>query len=201
MAKPSPSTQKIFALSSTIGAVLKANQNGEPKQIALQLQINRSMKTFHAKAGRKTYWEISNQVAEIWERIAERHQNTIKEEEVPVFVSYLCTLVPPKDFKTFLAMSPYRSTVTIDPQTNKNIIESILLLDKELNELCNTKSYSLPIRKPEPVKTKTSRDKSKKQKQSTGSNLTSKQRKERKRHSSAKSFLQQRIEQAKLLKE
>jgi len=203
MAKPSKSTIKSFAISSTIGAILKSNQTGEPKLLALQLQINRGMKVFYAKAGPKLYWEVSNKIASIWEVIAARHQNTIKEEDVPVFIDYLCTLIPPKDFKAFLAISPYRSTLTIDPQVNRNIIHSILLLDKEVNEFIGTSAYTLTKPKQKQVKVKKQRDKSKKQ-STSGSNqskLTRKQLKERQRHSNAKSFLQQRIEQARLTKD
>ena len=195
MAKPSPSTQKAYAITSTIGAVLKSNQDGHPKLLALQLQANRAMKVFFRKAGSKMYWNISNQVAEVWEKIADRHQNTIKEEEVPMFIEHMCTLLPPKDFKSFLAITPYRTTVTIDPQVNRNIIESIIMLDEEINKICGTKSYTMSVRKPKPIKVKRERDKSKKVKVSSG--LTKNQIKERERHSSAKSFLQQRIEAAK----
>ena len=196
MSKPSPSTKKCYAITSTIGAVLKSNQDGHPKLLALQLQANRAMKVFFRKAGSKMYWNISNQVAEVWEKIAERHQNTIKEEEVPMFVEHLCTLIPPNDFKSFLAIAPYRTTITIDPQVNRNIIESILLMDEEINKICGTKAYALSVRKPKPIKVKRERDKSKKTK--TERKPTQNQVRERERHNNVKTFLQKRIEEAKL---
>lgn len=200
MAKPNKATQKAFAVASTIGAVLKSNQNGEPKLLALQLQVNKAMKVFSRKAGPKIYWAISNEVANIWEIIAERHQNEIKEEEVPKFIEYLCMLIPPNDFKTFLVVSPYRTNIEIRPEVNARIIESILLLDEKLNELIGTSAYTLTKPKEKVVKEKKQRDKSKK-KTTAASRLTRKQEKERQRHSNAKSFLQQRIEAARAKKE
>ena len=199
MSRPDKSTIKAFALSATLGAVLKSNQNGEPKLVAMQLQINRSMQVFYRKAGPKLYWNISHVVGDIWEEIAARHQNTIKEEEVPKFIEYLCMLVPPKNFKTFLAMQPYKSSVSIRSEVNARIVESILLLDQRLNEYVGTRAYALTLKKPKIEKVKKIRDKSKKVKKSTQS--TSKQLKERQRHSNAKSFLQQRIEAARAKKE
>ncbi len=201
MAKPSPSTIKAFCVASTLGAVLKSNQDGHPKLLQLQLQINRAMKVFYRKASPKVYWSISNKVAEVWETIAERHQNSIKAEEVPKFIEYLCILVPPQDFKAFLATTPFRTSVIIDSQTNINIIESILLLDEEINKICGTKSYTMSVRKPKPIKVKKIRDKSKKTISNTGSNLTKNQLKERQRHTKAKSFLQECIKQSKQSKD
>jgi hypothetical protein len=193
---------KAFAIASTIGAVLKSNQTGEPKLVALQVQVLRAMRVFNKKAGSKTYWNISLKVADVWEKITERHNNTIKEEEVPKFVEYLCMTIPPKDFKEFFAIKAYSIKDDINPETNKNILDSILMLNDEINKISGTRSYSLPITRAKPVveKEKKKRDVSKKQKSSC-SGPTRKQVKERERHSNVKSFLQKKIEEAKAKKE
>ena len=199
MAKIPKNVIKAFAVSSTIGAVLKSHQNGEPKLLALQLQINRAMKVFSRKAGPKLYWKISDQIAKIWETIASRHQNTILEEEVPQFTEYLCMLLPPKDFKEFLAVSSYRTSIKIRPEVNARIVESVLLLDEEINKFLGTSAYALTKPKQTITKQKTKRDISKKK--IVKSSPTKNQRDERIRHKKAKSFLQQRIEEAKKLKD
>jgi len=195
MSKPSRSIMKAFAVGSTLGAVLKSHQNGDPKLLALQLQINRMMKVFHAKAGPKTYWHVANAVAEVWEVIAKRHQNEIKEHEVPRFTEYLCMLIPPKDFKTFLAVSPYRTSVQIRPEVNAKIVESILLLDEELNKLLGTKPYTLTKPKATKIKVKKQRDKSSKVK--TQSSTSKSKLKEAERKSNVRSFLRDKIKAAK----
>jgi hypothetical protein len=198
MAKPNKATIKAFAIASVIGAVLVSNQNGEPKLLALQVQINRAMKVFSIKAGYKLYWTVSNQIGKFWDEIAKRHQNTILEEEVPKFVEYLCMLIPPKDFKTFLGLSPYRTSINIDNETNRNILKSILLLDQQLNDFIGTKAYTLTKPKEKIQKIKKKRDISKKKKKIL--QPTRNQIKERERHAKVKSFLKDKIAKAKEIK-
>ena len=159
MAKPSPTTRKAFAIASTIGAVIMSNNNGEPKILALQVQINRAMKVFSRKAGRATYFEISNKIGKLWEIVAKEHNNEILDEEVPRFIEYLSMLIPPAHFKAFLGIAPYRTNTEIRPDVNVRIVHSILALDEELNKFFGTKAHALtpPVKKT--VKVKKQRDK------------------------------------------
>ena len=163
MAKLTGDTKKIFALSSTIGAVLMSHQDGEPKLIAMRVQIDKAMKVFSRKVGPKMYWAISNQVQELWTKVAEKHNNTVDEDELPLFIEYLCTLAPPKHFKTFLGLSPYRARVDMRPEIKVEVVKSVLELDQAFNELFGTIPHTQAVRKPQVIKVKTERDKSKKE--------------------------------------
>ena len=163
MAKPDKSTMKMFALASSIGAVLMSYNNGEPKLIAMRLQIDRAMKVFSRKAGPKLYWAISGQVQEIWTKVAEKHNNTINEEEINAFVEYLCMLAPPDHFKKFLGLRPYKTGTKLSKDVEAGVVQSVLQMDQELNDIFGTKSWTEPVRKPQVVKVKTERDKSKKE--------------------------------------
>ena len=163
MAKLTGDTKKIFALSSTIGAVLMSHQDGEPKLIAMRVQIDKAMKVFSRKVGPKMYWAISNEVQRLWTRVAEKHNNTVDEDELPLFIEYLCTLAPASHFKKFLGLSPYRSRVDMRPEIKVEVVKSVLELDEQFNKLFGTKPYVMAVRKPVVVKPKTERDKSKKE--------------------------------------
>ena len=151
---------KVFALCSTIGAIIKGNHNGDPRLSALELQASRAMRVFHVKAGRETYWEISNRVGKIWEEITEKYDKTIPEEQVPAYISMLCSLVSEKDFKDFLGVKPYKDVNNVE--LDSRVSHSILYLEEEINKIWGTKPVVVSIYRSKSKKGKvTIRDKAK----------------------------------------
>ena len=163
MAKLTGDTKKIFALSSTIGAVLMSHQDGEPKLIAMRVQIDKAMKVFSRKVGPKMYWAISDAVQREWIKVAEKHNNSVDEDELPLFIEYLCALAPAEHFKKFLGLAPYRARVDMRPEIKVEVVKSVLELDAAFNELFGTKPHIMAVRKPQASKVKRERDKSKKE--------------------------------------
>ncbi len=195
MARPNKDTQKVFAIASTLGAVLMSHNNGEPKLIALQVQINKAMKVFYRMAGHKEYWRISNEVQKLWLKVAKKHENNILEEEIPVFVEYLSLLVPKAHFKTFLSLQPYRTDKTIRPEINTGVCKSVLTLDEEFNQFFGTSAYT--VSKPKQVVSKVKKQRDKSKKTTTTKQPSKSKLKEAQRKSNTRSFLRDKIAKAK----
>ena len=197
--KISPNVNKAFALASVIGASLYTNQDGNIKLNTLILQSKKAMKVFLIKTGYKHYSYMTDEVAKIFETFTEKHHNTITIDEMPAYIELLCTLIPPSNFKKFFAIAPFRTSVTFEKQeTFNNICFSLLELDDRLNKLCQTSSYALPVKKI------VHKEKHKKQRSIKPIKVKTKKSKvirESKRKKSVKSFLQQRIAEARKLSE
>ncbi len=197
---------KSFSIASIVGAMLGAANNGDPKLIALSIQINRAMKVFSIKAGSKTYWAVSNQVHEIWVEIAAKHNNTLNEDELSVFIEMVCSLISKKDFKEFLNMNTYVTTEKMADDKKSGILMTVLSLDKQLNKLYGTPpvatrdTLGLILNKTiKPKRVKKKRDSSNKMiKVKTAS---SGKLKEAERKASSRNFLRDRIANAKKIAE
>lgn len=196
MPKPSKATAKAFAVASSIASVIKSNNTGEPELTALLVQCNRAMKVFNKMAGRKIYWEISNYIQKIWEKLSIEHRTVIEFDEVPIFIEYLCMLIPPNNFKNFLGVSPYTTSKKLLPEVDKRVVTITLELDKEFNDYFDTKSYTLSKPKEKTIKIKKERDKSKKTKQEQ-KKISASKRKEAERKKVARSFLRNKLAELK----
>jgi hypothetical protein len=197
MAKPDKSTIKTFAISLAIGSILKSHQNGEPKILALQLQINRASKVFAIKAGSKMYFDISDKVAKAWEKMLSKDDYVITEDDTLQFVEFLSFLVPPDHYKKFLGMSPYRANLKAEPEFYVRIAKDVLSYEHELNKVLETKPYTMSIfKKKEKVKIKKERSKPNKSKTKQSKPSASKL-KEAQRKANVRSFLRDRIKTAK----
>lgn len=101
--------RKAYAVASLIGTILKTSTTGDPKLTTLSVQANRAMRVFFAKAGAKTYFSIAEDVGSLWGEMALKHDKTLNRDEMTVFVQMMCSLISPKDYKDFLAVSPYKT--------------------------------------------------------------------------------------------
>ena len=148
---------KCFAVASAIGAIIKSNHNGDPKLSTLAVQVNRAMRVFNVQAGRNVYIGVSKEVGEIWGEIVDKYSNQIEEEQVPIYIEMLCSLVSDKDYKEFLGISKYKAEKSL--YIADNALEGILYLDVALNKLYGCKPTTYVVRREVVVKTKTKRDK------------------------------------------
>ena len=190
---------KAFAVSSILGAIIMAHNNGDPRITALKIQIDKAMRVYNVKLGRKNYYEMTDKIKEIWGKLAEKHNNTIDGDELSLFIELILNLSPRKDMKEFL-MVHFTTSHKIKDYHKSAILMSVLELDEELNRLCGTvstidrdglgKILVKQIKKRAPNKrTKTA---SKAQLKHEASAREYKERKER-----IASFLKKRIEAAK----
>ena len=195
MTKPNRSTRKALSLASLIGAAIKSFHNGSVQLTSLNLQINRAMSVY-SRQDRKDYLLVTDMTFKLWEKLATRYSTLLTEDETAYFVSMLCTLIPPKDFHTFLGVMPYESIETLRPGKREELSKSVLDLDQELNLLFGTKPYTMRVIKPKKVKIKQKRSKndSKRLKHQRDVEIARK-RKERK-----KSFLRGIKQRAEMLK-
>ncbi len=180
--KITPNIRKIVGLTTILGATLKSANSGSPKLVTLQVQCNRALKVFHKKDP-KEYYKITDDVFEMWKILTERYSTLLTLEESTTFLSMLCTLVPPSDYKAFLGVSPYKGIETLREGKLEELTKSVLDLDQRLNKLFGTTSYTLPIRKPKEVKVKRARDKSKKVKKELKNRVFDKGKKQRVKNS------------------
>ena len=132
---------KAFALSSIIGAMLMAHNNGNPKLVALRVQIDKAMKVYNYKLGRKNYWLMTDAVKQIWVRLAKKHDNTIDEDELSLFIEMVLSLAPKRDMKEFLGVH-FTTKNTLADFKKSAILISAMELDEELNILCQTQRTS-----------------------------------------------------------
>lgn len=161
MAKTPKNVKKAFAVASCIGSAIKLTGIRTIKLNALDMQADKAMQVFGAKAGRKIYWSISFDLREIWERLSKKHTTVLTEETLSVYIEMMCMMIPPKDFKEFFGVSPLRSRVEVDPETYAALAKSVLDLDHELNNLFGTHAYSIEMPKQKEEKAKRERDKAK----------------------------------------
>lgn len=129
--------KKAFILSSLMGSVLMSTNNGEPKLSALKVQIDKAMKVFSIKAGKKEYWYLAGMVKEMWDEIAKEHNNTLDTDEVALFIEMIFNLMPSKDMKDFLNMK-YTTKEKIRDERKSAIMATVLDLDSKLNNLLGT---------------------------------------------------------------
>ena len=156
-----PRIIKAFAIASSIGAVIRADDNPEYKLKILMQRINAAMKVFSVQVGREEYKKISSKIAIIFEEIEAKYKGKLDEEDIPQFVELLATLVPPKDYQEFLTLKPY---TTNEPRMlSKRLLNTLAYFDIRLAELFATKAATYPIQRPKPkqVKQKKPRDKKK----------------------------------------
>ena len=129
---------KAFALSSIIGAMLMAHTNGNPKLVTLRIQVDKAMKVYAYKFGSKNYYMMTDEVKGIWFRLADRHNSTLDEDELSLFIEMVLSLAPKVDMKSFLGM--YFTTCNHIADSKKSaVMASVMELDEELNALCRTK--------------------------------------------------------------
>ena len=156
---------KAFMLSSSIGAILMSHRNGEPRLEQLVRQVDRSMKVFYVQAGRKTYYDLTDAVKVLWNDIVVSFDGKIPEEDINAFIDYMCMLVPGKDFKDFLGISPYVTENRLDPILEKKLIFAVLEYGKKLDAYLGTKPYGVSLSsKPKVKKSKKIRSKAKSKK-------------------------------------
>jgi len=156
-----PRIIKAFAIASSIGAVIRADDNPEYKLKILMQRINAAMKVFSVQVGREEYKKISSKIAIIFEEIEAKYKGKLDEEDIPQFVELLATLVPPKDYQEFLTLKPY---TTNEPRMlSKRLLNTLAYFDIRLAELFATKAATYSIQRPKPkqVKQKKPRDKKK----------------------------------------
>lgn len=195
MGKPGKATNKMFAIASIIGATLKSSNTGDPKLLNLAVQSNKAMQVYSIKVGHTAYWEVSEAIKKIWFALAEKHENKLEHDEVPVFIQYVCMLVPENNFKSFLMVPPYTINKELSKEKNLAIVKSVLDLDNELNKLFGTRAHTVTKPKQKIAKLKKQRDKSKKkQKEKT---VSRSKLKEAERKQNVRSFLRDRIAKAK----
>ena len=149
----------MFALSSCIGATIKTAEASELRLITLNTQINNAMRVFNAKAGRKVYFGTAKIVEKIWIKLQSKHDTTIHNEKLSVFVEMLCMLVPPNNFKDFIGIAPCRSKVSVTKEEYAEMAKLALDLDFELNNVFGTSPYALTKPKQKLEKVKKQRDK------------------------------------------
>ena len=156
-----PRIIKAFAIASSIGAVIRADDNPEYKLKILMQRVNAAMKVFSVQVGREEYKKISNKIAIIFEEIETKYKGKLDEEDIPQFVELLATLVPPKDYQEFLTLKPY--TTNEQRMLSKRLLNTLAYFDIRLAELFATKAATYSIQRPKPkqVKQKKPRDKKK----------------------------------------
>lgn len=136
MAKPNNKVKKAFALSSIVGSLLMASNNGNPKLTALTTQINKAMRVFSVKA-RKDYYVISAEIRDVWVEMAKKHNNALDEDEIEVFIEMVFSLLPRADMKEFLCMN-FTTTKKLEDSKKSSLLVTILELDRKLNALFGT---------------------------------------------------------------
>lgn len=137
MAKITNETKKAFAVASILGAIVKSHNNGNPKLIALKIQVDKAMKVFSLKA-KGQYYLISDGIKEAWFELADRYDNTLDEDELEVFIEMIANLIPKPHYKAFLGVSTFKTTHTINDEIKSSVLMSVLELDSMLNKMLGT---------------------------------------------------------------
>ena len=140
---PARNIQRMFAVTSYIGATLKAYDIENYELTRLQKQCNKAMNVYAIKTGSVHYNELSDKLGDIWGELGKKHNNVIEEDSVPALVEAIGMLVLPKDYKDFLGLSQYTTDVSNCGKDYSSIAESVLALNESINGLLGTKSVTL----------------------------------------------------------
>ena len=200
MAKPTPNTKKAFAIASIIGSAFHDNRTSIIRLNTLKMQSKKAMQVYAKKVGLKEYFKLTDEIASIFDKLEQKHNNNIPIEQMPVFIELICNLIPPDHFKKYFAIGPYSTgSVEMEPAVYASVCNSVIELDSGLNKLLNTKPYTLPIRKKKVQKI--AKPDSKKKKEPTIKKKRMKVIREAQRKKRVKSFLKDRIAKAKEMNE
>ncbi len=197
-----PHVLKAFAVSSVMGAMLVSVKSPKPRLITLRLQIDNALRVFNKKAGRKTYYAVSDKIQEIWIKLAEKHNNTLEDDEIEVFLEMVANLIPKDHYKQFLALNTFNTSHTLRDSKKSALLVSVMSLDSKLNDAFGSRSTAtresigeILSKRIAPKKVKTIRDKSSKiDKVKT---ISKSKQKEADRKLSSRNFLRDRIAKAK----
>jgi len=194
--------KKAYALTSYVNAMIRDAGLSTLNTMALLRQCKLAMNGYFKHVGPIIYMEHTDELAEIYTSLNDRFDVKITDVESAVFIEIILNLLPKKDMKDFLLLN-FNSGCVLDADRMEMLVSTALELDKLLNELLGThvtatKESLLKIFASKPKKVKKTRDKkvSKKQLAHLAEVEAIKASKERK-----KTFLQERIAKAKLLKD
>lgn len=188
MSKTIPkNVKKAFLVSSFMGSVLKSYNAGRPVLFVLHKRINQGMRRFNIVGGREAYWNLTNEGLLMWTKLSKKYSTKLTEDETEIFIEMIGHLLSKKDYKDFLGVTHFKSTLKMQDIKFARICESVIALGEEIDEHVNTKPCSTPLVFKK-VKVKKVRDKSSKV-SSKVSSPSNKKLKEAKRKSKVRSFL------------
>lgn len=191
-------TQKALAISSAIGSVIKMSEIDNQKLALMNIRINKAMKVYSAKDN-KSYHEVMDKFYDIWHGLRPEYGRQMENnQEIGKFIEYLCHTLSANTFKVFLGLKKYEEPATISEETEDYLRRATLALELKLNEVFGTKPYTEQITMGGVKIKKKPRDKSKKKPKTQV--VSSSKVKEGQRRKNVRSFLRDRIEQAKEIK-
>ena len=157
--KPSGNVNRAYAVASCIGATLKASPNPTPELVRVERQVNRMMKVYSRKVGRKHYWKTSALVEKVWIELADKYSNVIHEDSINVLSLTIGHLLNEQTYKEVLAIPQPGIPDDVDSEDFRKICESTLRLNDEFNRIFGTKSAIYSIYKPKMKEPKKERPK------------------------------------------
>lgn len=157
MKKSTKSVDKAFAVISSIGTAIKASPEPTYELKIIQDRVNKMMQVYGAKVGKTHYWEVSNNISEIWAELAVE-SNIIAETSINVLAETLCNVIHKSTFEQMLSCTqPEISDGGISKEDFAKISHSVLKLNDRFNSYFGTKSCIYTLSKPKAVKPKKKR--------------------------------------------
>jgi len=129
--------RKAFILSSLVGATLISANNGSPKLVALQRQINIFMRAFN-KINRAEYWALSDFIKHLWFNITKKYDLRLNEDEIEVFIELLLNLIPKTVAKDLLKIN-FTTEQKVKDENKSSLLATVMDVDSEINKFLGTK--------------------------------------------------------------
>lgn len=157
MKKSTKSIDRAFAVISTIGTAIKASPEPTYELKIIQGRVNKMMQVYRAKVGKAYYWEVSNNVSEIWAELA-KESNIIAETSINVLAETLCNVIHKNTFEELLSCTqPEITDGGISKEDFAKISHSVLQMNDRFNSYFGTKSCIYTLSKPKVIKPKKKR--------------------------------------------
>ena len=164
MKLPPKNVQRAYAITSFILASLKDAQYESIELKKIHIQCARAMRVFSAKVPPVWFDDFIDKVGNIWEEVGTLHDAKIEKDNAGLLVEAFGYILTPKEFKSFLGVSPYVNKDNHSLEDFKKSLAIALDINSELNILLETKSTVWQKPKEKKVKQKKPKEKSKKQK-------------------------------------
>lgn len=164
MKVPPKTAQRAYAVASFIITSLRFNDDKDAALARVHLQAVRAMKVFAHKSPKPWFDEFINKLGDFWEAAGVKYDMKIEIKDSDVLVEALCCILPPKEFKSFFATSPYETKKSESSSEFRKACFIAAELSDMLNDFLGTKPAFVDLPKKKKVKEKKPRPKSKKQK-------------------------------------
>jgi hypothetical protein len=129
---------KAYTLVSVIHSMSIDKAMGEPRLVALLVQISKAMGVFAAKVGAKQIRDVARRGDIILDATYSKGMPTLYPGELPVAIEMILNLLPKKEMNSFLLNANYSTKAHVREEIKSSLLCMIMDFDRKINEEFHT---------------------------------------------------------------